>query len=93
MGEQGERAPQDQLFSASGRTALAARPPEEHPRRWLRPAAAIIIGVATIVGVFIALMETQGLEFLTLADLAESSTVRRRRTASQGAVLFHPSLR
>ena len=58
-----ERAPQDQLFSASGRTALAARPPEEHPRRWLRTAAAIIIGVATIVGVFIALMETQGWSF------------------------------
>ena len=32
-------------------------------RRWLRPAAAIIIGVATIVGVLIALMETQGWSF------------------------------
>ena len=40
-------------------TALAARPPDEHPQRWLRTAAAIIIGVATIVGVLIALMEPQ----------------------------------
>jgi hypothetical protein len=38
-------------------TALLARPPEEHPWRWLRTAAAIIIGVATIVAVFISLME------------------------------------
>ena len=38
-------------------TALAAPQPEEHSRRWLRTAAAIIIGIATIVGVFIALME------------------------------------
>jgi hypothetical protein len=44
-------------------TALAAPRPEEHPRRWLRTAAAIIIGIATIVGVFIALMETQGWSF------------------------------
>jgi hypothetical protein len=34
-----------------------------------------------------------GGQFLTLADQAESGTVPRTRTASQGAVLFHPSLR
>jgi hypothetical protein len=44
-------------------TALAAPQPEEHSRRRLRTAAAIIIGIATIVGVFIALMETQGWSF------------------------------
>jgi hypothetical protein len=44
-------------------TALAAPQPEEHSRRWLRTAAAIIIGIATIVGVLIALMETQGWSF------------------------------
>jgi hypothetical protein len=44
-------------------TALAAPQPEEHPRRRLRTAAAIIIGIAKIVGVFIALMETQRWSF------------------------------
>ena len=44
-------------------TALAAPQPEDHSRRRLRTAAAIIIGIATIVGVFIALMETQGWSF------------------------------
>jgi hypothetical protein len=50
-------------FSApQARTALAAPQPEEHPRRRLRTAAAII-GIATIVGVFITLMETQRWSF------------------------------
>jgi hypothetical protein len=51
-------------FSApQASTALATPPPEEQPRRWVRIAAAVVVGIAGIVGVFFAVMEVQGWSF------------------------------
>jgi crotonobetainyl-CoA:carnitine CoA-transferase CaiB-like acyl-CoA transferase len=50
-------------LTAIGGLLITAATPEEQPRRWLRTAAAILVGVAAIVGVFVALMEVQGWGF------------------------------
>jgi hypothetical protein len=44
-------------------TALTTPPPDEHPRRWLRTAAAVVIGIAGLVGVFFAILQVQGWSF------------------------------
>jgi hypothetical protein len=49
--------------ASSGSTAVDAPPADEHPRRWLRIAGAILVGIAAIVGVFVAIMEVQGWSF------------------------------
>ena len=37
--------------------------PDETPRRWVRIAAGVVIGLVTIAGVFFALMQAQGWKF------------------------------
>jgi hypothetical protein len=41
-------------------TALATPPADEHPRRWVKTSAAVVVGILTILGVFFALMQAQG---------------------------------
>jgi hypothetical protein len=48
--------------SAQGGSTITSTPPEE-PRKWLRTAAAVVIGLAGIVGLFFAIMEVQGWSF------------------------------
>jgi hypothetical protein len=44
-------------------TALATPPADEHPRRWVKTSAAVVLGVLTIIGVFFAIMQAQGWQF------------------------------
>jgi hypothetical protein len=44
-------------------SALATPPADEHPRRWVRTAAAVVIGIAGLVGVFFAILQAQGWSF------------------------------
>ena len=37
--------------------------PEEEPRRWLRTAGAVLLGLVTIAALFFALMQVQGWKF------------------------------
>jgi hypothetical protein len=73
-------------------TALAAPQPEEHPGagcELLQPSSSA--SPRSLECLSHSWKHKAGVS--NLADQAESGTVRRRRTASQGAVLFHPSLR
>jgi hypothetical protein len=46
-----------------GSTVTPPKPDDEQPRTWLRIAAAVIIGLITIVAAFFALMQVQGWKF------------------------------
>jgi AbiTii len=49
--------------ASSGSTAVDAPPADEHPRRWVKTAAAVVVGVLTIIGVFFAILQAQGWSF------------------------------
>jgi hypothetical protein len=57
----GKRNKLNVVAPQGGSTVTTAAP--EEPRRWLRIAAAVVIGLITIAGVIFALMQAQGWSF------------------------------
>jgi choline-glycine betaine transporter len=49
-------------FTASQGTTITTAP-EDEPRRWMKVAGGVLIGLVTIVGVILGLMEVQGWHF------------------------------